>query len=247
MSYLNKLSFIYCYLVNSFLIVSFLSTFIISSAHFYKYNWNEVNSIPRDLTEQYKSKYGQPYLSEQRVYFKKNQTVCSMFEKKCYIEIFLKNKDLLSFLRIISENVKISDFRSITSCKGLSNEYKCSTIQEFLRNEEIYLYPNYDILLIKVDSKIVGKTNFIFQVIKNEVYIEAEYKHNVIITSPDRFIDLFQQIFIGVFSIIISIIMGILLDTNTLVRVIKTPIPVVIGFIAQYLFMPMVKPTLFKT
>jgi hypothetical protein len=97
-------------------------------------------------------------------------------------------------------------------------------------------------LLIKVDAKIVGKTNFLFRIIKNDIYIESEYKHNVIITSPVRFIDLFHEIFIGVFSIIISIIMGILLDTNTLIiRVIKTPIPVVIGFFAQYLFMPMVK------
>lgn len=70
--------------------------------------------------------------------------------------------------------------------------------------------------------------------------IRFKINHRIVITRPERFIDTFQMGYIVVFSILISVIMGILLDLNTLIKIIKMPFAVLIGFISQYFFMPMV-------
>lgn len=98
--------------------------------------------------------------------------------------------------------------------------------------------------LIRLKPKLVGIKNLEIEYTESEnenSSLRLKFIHRVIITRPERFIDSFQMSYIVVFSVLISVIMGILLDMNTLIKIIKMPLPVLIGFISQYFFMPMVK------
>jgi predicted Na+-dependent transporter len=64
--------------------------------------------------------------------------------------------------------------------------------------------------------------------------------YSIIIMAPDRFIDHFHQIYIVIFSLLIAVLMGALLEWESIKKIIRSPMPVFIGFIAQYGVMPMV-------
>ena len=61
---------------------------------------------------------------------------------------------------------------------------------------------------------------------------------NVLVTQPKRLIDTIFYIIIPFMVITISVIMGILLDTTVIKGIILKPIPVIVGFVAQYGMMP---------
>jgi hypothetical protein len=116
-------------------------------------------------------------------------------------------------------------------------------------NKEIYTNQNF--FLIRLKPKLVGVKyiNISYNNLTNNQNRNTSAScssslvvlyHKVIISSPDRIIDKIQMIYVIFFSIVIAIIMGILIDLVTLFKIIKMPIAVLIGFIAQYLFMPLV-------
>lgn len=61
---------------------------------------------------------------------------------------------------------------------------------------------------------------------------------NILVTQPKRRIDTAFYVFIPFIVIAISILMGILLDTTVIISIFEKPIPVLVGFVAQYGLMP---------
>jgi hypothetical protein len=167
--------------------------------------------------------------------FKDNSTKCSMFSNDCYVNFILRNITDLKNLKVTSSNHKLLKIKSIDSCNDLNNYQKCPDIISFksVANREIQLLDK-NIFALNLDSILVGKIIIFFNLNNN-----SYFNHSVVITQPKRIIDLIQQIYIIIFSLTTALIMGILLDIEKLKKILKIPIPVIIGFISQYLFMPL--------
>ena len=151
-----------------------------------------------------------------------NSTRCPMYGKTCKIPVYFQNDVDIIFQ---SSDVRFFKYLKIEACN--KTEYKIWTFNMALSD--------YTLKCILIDSIIVGK-GYILMKFGNDSLIS----HDVIITSPERIIDFVHQYFIIVFQTIISIFMGVLLDVETIIKIIKMPIPVLIGFITQYLGMPLV-------
>jgi hypothetical protein len=70
-------------------------------------------------------------------------------------------------------------------------------------------------------------------------------KHDIIISSPQRLLDKIHMIYVIIFQTIVSVFMGLLLDVQAIIKIIKMPVPVLVGFVSQYLFMPLVRAFLY--
>lgn len=61
---------------------------------------------------------------------------------------------------------------------------------------------------------------------------------NVLVLQPTRLVDKIFQYFVPFVVITISTIMGLLLDPKIILSILQNPIPVLVGFAAQYGLMP---------
>ena len=155
----------------------------------------------------------------------KISTSCPMYGKSCEIPVYFQ-KDVEIIFQT-SDN-RFFKFLKIETCN------KTDDLQDKFSNSSTSFA--YTLKCILIDSIIVGKGSILIKY-DNDSMIS----HDVIIISPQRTIDFVQQYFIIVFQTIISIFMGVLLDLETIVKIIKMPIPVLIGFVCQYLGMPIVR------
>jgi hypothetical protein len=176
--------------------------------------------------------------------FVKQKVKCTMYSKSCFIEVLVKDAKVITNLMFSTDNRQLLAFTSFSVCNhsSLTNTKKaevCSPITSLFdtQNKKLEeLLSNYIMARIHVYPELVGRANLLLTVANNT------FKYGIIISSPQRFIDIFQQIVIITFSVLISTIMGILLDTTSLLKIIKMPIAVIIGFVSQYCFMPLVIP-----
>jgi hypothetical protein len=93
---------------------------------------------------------------------------------------------------------------------------------------------NQSVVNIFIEPVIIGKDYVTIE------YMNLKLKHEIVILSPQRFIDQIHRIYIIIFQFINGIFMGILLDVPTLMKLFKMPIPVIVGFTTQYTLMPLV-------
>lgn len=167
-----------------------------------------------------------------------NKTECKMYQKHCFIKI--TSSFLLTFSKVKPEKSKIFEYKSIKKCSINDTKLKdCSKFKNFISsNKKLYL--------LDIKPKLVGRALLEFEYLIDNSSIVATKIHNIVIKSPKRFIDIFQLAYISFVSVLVSVIMGILLDLDSLIQIIKMPIPVLIGFLAQYLFMPLVRILVFQ-
>lgn len=169
------------------------------------------------------------------IIFLNNSTKCEMYDKKCFVKIILTDSSLLTSLKVKSLSRKIFEFKSLEACS-----FNTSTI---LNQCKVFKSNLNQVYLLHIKPKLVGIQHLELEYLTHaeedqQVVIQL---HKIVVTRPERFIDKFQLVYIVLFSTIIAIVMGILLDTDTLIKIIKMPLPVLIGFISQYLFMPLVR------
>jgi len=69
---------------------------------------------------------------------------------------------------------------------------------------------------------------------------------NILVTKPERLIDLLFYIIVPVVVIIISIFMGVLIDPNVITKIVKEPKALLIGLLAQYGLMPFLAAAIAK-
>jgi hypothetical protein len=151
--------------------------------------------------------------------FKTESTSCPMYTEKCKIELSMSalNESLIELPQIKSRYFKFIGFK-------------------FCPNDTCILNASY----IEIKPIIIGIDLFELK------YNNKSYEHNIIITSPNRFVDKLFQGYIIFVQLTVAIIMGILLDFNTLIKIVKMPLPVFIGFISQYAFMPLLGFSIIK-
>lgn len=90
-------------------------------------------------------------------------------------------------------------------------------------------------------GEMIGVTNLTFHVnvFYNDDSITSQSQFlNVLVSTPKRRIDTIFFITIPFMVTGISILMGILLDTSIIISIFKKPVPLLVGFIAQYGLMP---------
>lgn len=163
--------------------------------------------------------------------------LCTMYSKKCYLEMYMWRNVSLDGFSVECTNSKIIRPGWIDLCKNRINLKKknCSTLSNNNNDDD----KNYVLVFFNLYPKIVGKSECVIRQHLDSSN-ETLFVGNVIVTRPDRFIDKIQDIYIIFFSVVIAICMGVLLDPKTLLNILRIPISVAIGFIAQYLFMPLV-------
>ena len=170
----------------------------------------------------------------QNLIFQTNSTQCAMFAKNCFINLIIIDSKQISDLQVKSSDRYLVKVKSIDSCSNRTHYQKCVTIEEFEQlssKQKVNMSKN--IFVVVLEPILVGKTGIKFDL--NTV----SYVHTVVVTQPKRFIDLFQQIYTVIFSLSTALIMGVLLDLSKLKKILVMPLPVIIGFISQYLFMPL--------
>lgn len=161
-----------------------------------------------------------------------NRTECKMYQKNCFIKITSNN--FINFANMKPDKSKIFEYKSIKKCSINDTKVKeCSKFRNFISiNRMLYL--------LDIKPKLVGRAFLELEYWIDNSSIAVKKVHSVVIKSPKRFIDVFQILYISVVSVLVSVIMGVLLDLQSLIQIIKMPITVLIGFFAQYLFMPLV-------
>ncbi|CAF0933362.1 unnamed protein product [Brachionus calyciflorus] len=162
-----------------------------------------------------------------------NKTECQMYQRNCFVKI--TSKYLIRYVNMIPSKSKLFEFnqKSFKKCslnQTLSKE--CSKLKNHIPlNKELYL--------LNIKPKLVGRAYLDIEYLIDDNYSRVIKRHIIVIKSPKRFIDVFQIFYISFVSFLVAIIMGILLDTESLIQIIKMPIPVIVGFLSQYLLMPL--------
>jgi hypothetical protein len=192
-----------------------------------------------------------PPSTYQSLYFLNNSTECYMYSDSCLVKLVSNDKPIVrEYLKTISEDEEIIQFKSIVQCKNPNNTNpsKKSNRSNIIRScdsmynlSETFKKSNSSIskyfYLVHIKANLIGIKNI--QLVYNANNKNITLNHKVIVKTPERFIDQFQLVYVVFFSIIMSFIMGILLDIETLMKILKMPLPVIIGFISQYGFMPL--------
>ena len=198
------------------------------------------------------------------VQFKSNSTTCAMFTKSCKIEIILNKNMNLNSLQVNPYKTKIYKFLRLQLCQNKSSKDDCNVKINDENNIELniayiyidaitvgrsQLFLNYN--FTNEDLVINGKINHEDNISDNadtrdsnvtvmELTTSYYLKHEIIISSPQRLLDKIHMVYVIIFQTIVSIFMGLLIDVTTIVKIIKMPLPVVIGFVSQYILMPLV-------
>ena len=95
--------------------------------------------------------------------------------------------------------------------------------------------------MFNVSGVFLGKTNLFVSVNrKNNVTVEGEDKMPVIVTRKTRIIDTAFTISVATLVSILYINFGAALDLHVLKSILRRPIGPVLGFLSQFLFMPLV-------
>jgi len=185
----------------------------------------------------------------QSIYFLNNSTECYMYSDSCLIKLISNDKlNVRDYLKIIIEDEDIIQLKSIVQCKYSNNTISskksnrsnnillnCNSMYSLNLTSKSNSSTNF--YLVHMKANLVGVRNI--QLVYNTNNKNVTLEHKVIVKRPERFIDQFQLFYVVFFSVLLSVIMGMLLDLDTLMKIVKMPIPVIIGFISQYGFMPL--------
>ena len=171
------------------------------------------------------------------VVYNTNSTRCNMYSIFCRVSVFVRKELNIEDLTIKSSDEHKFSYKSIELCPSqpeTTNTTKLDLGCMLKNNLTKEIIDNYNMYSIKLDANIIGKA-------KLEISVkEQKYEQNVIIVQPMRLIDILFTIYAWAFALLISLLMGLILDINTLIKIIKIPIPVGIGLSCQYMIMPLV-------
>ncbi len=155
---------------------------------------------------------------------------CDMYSKDCFHPIRISNENSLAAIQFKSSDLNLMKIISVLPCEHVNatRGLKQLHCKHFNSTRSTYL--------IHLDPLMIGKASIELTCVSANCPIISR---DVIIRAPQRFIDKFLQVYIVCFSMAISLLMGVMLDLQVIKRIIKMPVPVVIGFCSQYIFMPL--------
>lgn len=195
--------------------------------------------------------------SNSRLTLLTNQTRCQLFSNKCFIQIILSDSAMVNSLNVVITDCKVRERttklkHTIEPCHLNSTKLDCINTYKQLHNNNLAHLPNHHqanfyLFLVYVKPSLVGINQVEFIIYHNDttslapptIITTATYIHRLVVTAPERLIDKIMLVYVAFFSCVMSIIMGVLLDTDALIKIIRMPIAVCIGFISQYVIMPL--------
>lgn len=156
---------------------------------------------------------------------------CRMFYSECTYQLLISRLIPISDLFIYSTDIEIFNFTSIEHC-----ETNCSLdpFEKYNLSWPLKTHVSYQ---IKIKPGLIGAADLVF--VRNFTNKEIA-RWSLIINQPKRIVDRIFDIWIWVFGTLVSALMGILIDRESLLKIIRMPKAVIIGFSCQYLFMPLV-------
>jgi hypothetical protein len=160
-----------------------------------------------------------------------------MRHDSCDIDILIRNDLNINELDFKSNAPDVFIYKTVEYCsETASTNSKCSkqNINEFKNISPIC---NYTLAIVKLESVVIGNGSLIIYSRNNSVRL---FEQSVIVASPRRVVDILLDVYGFAFGVTISILMGILVDRSSLMKIIKMPKPIAIGFLCQYLLMPLV-------
>lgn len=162
---------------------------------------------------------------------KEKNDQCRMFYLECTYQVLISKLIPVADLFIYSSDSKIYTFESMEHC-----EANCSLdpFESFNLSWPTKTHVSYD---FKIKPGLIGAADLVF--IRNSTNKEIA-RWSIIINQPKRIVDRIFDVWIWVFGTLISLLMGVLIDRESLLKIIRMPKAVIIGFCCQYLFMPLV-------
>lgn len=158
---------------------------------------------------------------------------CSMY-KICQLDLAIKNIFDLDQLVFESSDSKVFKLKSVGPCDSKN----CPTLADFWFNETEKNFQNsFTIYSVKIEAILIGKASL--QIFEKEKMILLTHT-DIVVTQPQRIIDIVFIIWVWTFGVLISLLMGVLLDKDALVKIVKMPKAIMIGFSCQYIIMPLV-------
>ena len=161
---------------------------------------------------------------------------CKMYDDACYFTLQVEKGISAEILKAEVEDESRASVLKLVSCENLDQvalhlDYssECGKIN---KSEE------HDLYVIHLSPQLIGYTSLtVSSKMEDKKFLAKQY---LVIQEPQRFVDKIFFVFIWSINVIQSIVMGLLLDIQTIKKLLKIPIPVGIGFICQYLLMPLV-------
>lgn len=185
-----------------------------------------------------------PTHNNEYIKFSSVEKRCAMYTDNCYVS-FAARKSLgeITLDVLISTNERTFKIESVTLCQ---TESEISSNKTFQIDDGCNLFDGlasnislneFSVYSVKIKPGIVGFDHILFDESKPEF---KNVKYLIAISEPRRLIDIIFDYYIKIFQITISLLMGILLDSKALFKLVKIPIPVLIGFCSQYIIMPLI-------
>lgn len=160
---------------------------------------------------------------------------CNMF-KICNLDVGIKNEISFDELIVNTSDSSVLLYKSIEVCSAKNCP---AMISEFIYETDKTLLTNYTIYQVKYEAIMIGKANLQFSTKNKRQEILESYE--IIVIKPARVIDIIFDIWIYTFGLLIALLMGVLLDKDSLLKIIKMPKAIIIGFCCQYITMPLVR------
>ena len=187
---------------------------------------------------------------DDEIFFQKPFYLCHMYADDCDVYLRIKKRTLeLAKLSFVSENERVFRINSIVACKrndkNQTNLIDCPPMQEVFATNETREWNENDYLMFKINiyARLFGKARLLPLLDGHQIFIEATNQTKsalMVMMQPNRFVDQLLTIWVYIFQTIMSLIMGLLLDPNTILKIIKMPVAVIFGVSCQYILMPLV-------
>lgn len=173
--------------------------------------------------------------SSEKFYFKTFEK-CRMLGELCelyfFVDPILELKDLIG--QSTDENVFQVD--SVEPCLFSNQIQTCLSNKQ--ENETII--EDRNVFRVKIRQNIIGQASVILQGQNSENANQTFTFDNYVVTTPRRIIDKIFDVWVWIFQMCVSFLMGVLIDRHSIVKIIKMPKAIFVGFFCQYLIMPMV-------
>ena len=161
---------------------------------------------------------------------------CKMYDDACYFTLQVEKGISAEILKAEVEDESRASVLKLVSCENLnqvalSSDYstECSKIN---KSEE------HDLYVIHLSPQLIGYTSLTVSSKMEDKDVFA--KQYLVIQEPQRFVDRIFFVWVWSVNIVVACVMGLLLDLETIKKFFIMPIPAAIGFMCQYLLMPLV-------
>lgn len=164
---------------------------------------------------------------------KKDKYSCRMYRDECQFNFLIFKKLPVAEMSISSSDTRIFTYKSIEYCLE-----DCS-LDEFDYLNDSRLLDTHALFRVRIEPGLIGGADLVFK--RNNVTDNVLAAYELVVNQPKRVVDRIFDVWIWIFGTLVSLLMGVLIDRESLLKIIKMPKAVILGFCCQYMFMPLVR------